>query len=959
MKRSLIIQLLFWRVLSLPAYAQQVSFIKYTVHDGLVANPVRCIYQDNKGFIWIGTIEGLSRFDGYKFTNYTNINGLSHNVINSIIEVDGKLLIAENNGAVDVIQNNRIGKGLNASSAVNVIASYNDRLLVSTDANGFYEYRKDSFIAIRHEKTGTPLGHFIALKDSILLSDAVDDHLVIYNKNLSIAYISQNFSAHFYNLFRDSKDRIWACTSSGLKLLRVNTGKSPSVAFAPLPGVFNFSLLNNAQVTSMIEQNDGSFWIGTLKGLVHLLPDGNFHVYNEKEGLPSAIIQTLTSDKENNLWIGTGLGLAKWVSKNNVVFYNTENRVFKNDVISIYNHYGKKIILGTNHGIQQFDLVTKEFRDIKGKRSNYGVPIQNSHPLLVHFGNTIGKIDSLKNSILLHEEIDLDPRGIVISIQHPVGAIFVGKFDGLEVLNGTTSKKLLTHRITSLVADKNGNVWAGTWNRGLFMCSRKNHDSNFTVRDLTYLTKELSIRGLYADSKNNIWVGTRYAGAFCVTPKANEQFEVRHFNRMYGLMSDWVSSFAETDTGDMWIGSYQGIDKLVKTTTGYRVFNFSKVVNFFAEVKKIIPAGDNEWVCMANTGIAYFKDENLHQTPPFQPSILSANLGVYSNKMTIYSPTEKISLKPNQNAASFEFSALGFINERQILYSYRLQGSSDTSWSKPANIHEASYASLSPGHYRFEVKTIGWNGEDSTPASFSFYIKSPFWQTWWFIGLSILVVGVLFYTLYKYRISQLLKLQKVRNNIATDLHDDIGSSLTNISILSELSAKNISDPVKTLPFLLRISEEVQSSSQAMDDIIWSVNSRNDSLQETIARMRRYAAELFDNSETACHLQLNESGSTKKLSIEQRRDIYLIYKEALSNIQKHANANNVWIRVVQHHNQLLMEIKDDGKGFNTSLATHRNGLKNLRSRVDKWKGKIKIDSLIDRGTTIEINLPLKD
>ena len=145
----------------------------------------------------------------------------------------------------------------------------------------------------------------------------------------------------------------------------------------------------------------------------------------------------------------------------------------------------------------------------------------------------------------------------------------------------------------------------------------------------------------------------------------------------------------------------------------------------------------------------------------------------------------------------------------------------------------------------------------------------------------------------------------------------------------------------------------------MDDIIWSVNSRNDSLQETMARMRRYAAELFDNSEMNCYLQLDEHTGHKKLSMEQRRDVYLIYKEALNNIHKHANARNIWIDVHQNQNHLLMQIKDDGGGFNTNSITHRNGLKNLRSRVEKWNGKIRIQSEENKGTNIEIKIPLKD
>ena len=940
--------------------AQQVNFIKYTVYDGLVANPVRCIYQDSKGFIWIGTYEGLSRYDGYKFTNYTTINGLSHNVINSIIESDGKLLIAENNGVVDVIQNNSLQEGRKAASAVNSMARIKDRLFLTTDANGFYEYKKDSLILLPQEKTGLSLGHFLAINDTLLLSDGVDNSIVIFDKDHHVEFISRELDGHFYNLFRDSKQRIWACTSVGLKLLQINTSNKVSVSFAPLPAAFNFPPLNNGQVTSMIEEKDGSYWIGTLRGLVHLLPDGNYHVYNEKEGLPSAIIHALTRDKENNLWIGTTLGLAKWVSKNNVVFYNTENKEFKNDVISIYHLKDRKFILGTDHGIQQFDLDTKEFKDFEKPGPDFKIPIQNSDPPLVHYGDKIGVIDSEKNRVVPVKNIDTDLRGVVISVRHPDGTIFMGKFDGLVAIEEKKTRKILPYRITSLAIDQEGHVWVGTWEHGLFRYTRGNdEDTSFVTRDFTFLTKERSIRGLYVDSRKNVWVGTRYAGAFCLTQRGNDQFDIRHFNRRSGLMSDWVSAFAETPQGDIWIGSYQGIDKLVKTPSGFRVFNFSKAVNFFAEVKKIIPAGKDEWVCVANTGIAYFKDEDLHQTPPFQPSILSASLGVHANKLTIFSPTEKISLFPYQNAARFEFSALGFINERQILYSYRLKGGGDTTWSKPENIHEASYASLSPGDYTFEVKTIGWNGEDGAKASFSFFIRSPFWKKWWFIGLMLIAIATFFYALYRYRIRQLLRLQTVRNNIATDLHDDIGASLTNISILSELSTKNLYEPGKALPFLQRISEEVQSSSQAMDDIIWSVNSRNDSLQETIARMRRYAAELFDNSESNCHLQLEGDDSNKKLSLEQRRDVYLIYKEALNNIHKHAHAKNVWIRVAQHQSHLTMLIRDDGKGFNTNLITHRNGLKNLRSRVAKWNGKIKIESVETQGTTIEIKIPFRD
>jgi ligand-binding sensor domain-containing protein/two-component sensor histidine kinase len=959
MRQRSTLLLVFFNCLCLISISQQVNFIKYTVQDGLVANPVRCIYQDSKGFIWIGTFEGLSRYDGYKFTAYTNANGLSHNFINSIIEVNGKLLIGENNGAVDVIENNSIQKRLMAASAVNIISPYENRLLFTTDASGVYEYKNDTIISPSQGKTGTALGHFLPINDSFLLCDGVDDNLIVYRKDLSVHSSLKVLDMHFNSLFRDSKKRIWACTGSGLKLLEFRPGKDPFLTFAPLPQPFNSSSssLINSAVISMIEEEDGSFWIGTIKGLVRIFPDGNSYVYNEKDGLPSAIIYTLYIDREENLWIGTSLGLAKWTSKNNVVFYNTENKEFRNDVSYLLPDKGK-IVLKTDHGLQHFDFATKEFRNVN-KSTAACIPVKGTSPLLVHYKDRIGILDSAKNIIIPLKKLDTTITDVFFASSDANGTIFLGTLKGLFAIQNTSVKQVLPHRVTSLITDNNGNTIAGTWLNGLFRIAKQNSGSIYDVKDITSFTRQSQIRSLYLDGGGNIWVGTRYSGAYCVTEKANGTVDVQHLNRQSGLMSDWVTSFGETTNGDMWIGNYLGLDKLVKLQSGYRVFNFGRVVNCFAEIKSIVPLDDDNWICVANTGIAIFKDENLHREPPLQTAILSISLGVGENKLTTLSPTEKISLKPNQNVARFEFSALGFINERQLLYSYRLKGSNDSTWSKPENIHEASYASLSPGHYTFEVKTIGWNGEDGTPAAFSFHINMPFWKQWWFIALGALVVLILFYALYRYRIRQLVRLQNVRNSIATDLHDDIGSSLTNISILSELSNKNLSKPEKAQPFLQRISEEVQASSQAMDDIIWSVNSHNDSLQETMARMRRYAAELFDNSETGCHLQLEEDSANKKLSMEQRRDVYLIYKEVLNNIHKHAHANNIWIDVSQEQNHLFMQIKDDGKGFNTDHITHRNGLKNLRSRVEKWFGKIKIQSEENKGTTIEIRIPLKD
>ena len=956
MRRRILLISLLCLVYNL-SIGQQVFFKSFTVQDGLVANPVRCIYQDNKGFIWIGTFEGISRYDGYKFTNYTTSNGLSHNFINSFYQLGDQLLIAENNGSVDIVQNNSIRRGLMLKSAVNVIIPDKQRILFATDTAGIYEYRNGKIVA-QYELNKVAFGDIVAYTDSLLVASGIDNNLVFFNNNLSPAHWFRNLHIHFNFLFRDSKERIWVGTSGGLKLLPSSIKKDQPFAFEQLPAVFNFTPLSQAEVFTMVEEKDGGFWFGTNKGLIHLFADGSYQVYNEKDGLPSSTINTLFFDREDNLWIGTSLGLAKWVSKNNVIFFNTEKKQFKNDINSIELLAGKKIILNAQHGLQQFNYKTKEFKNVDPATFGPCIPIAGTWPLLCIRDNSICIFDAASNSLSALQKLKTSIPAVSCACADSSGSIFLGSFYGLYVMRHGSIQKLLPGRITSLITDRNGNTWVGTWTEGLYRIEVKNNDSAFyDVKEITSLPGQ-EIRALYEDSKKNIWVGTRYAGVYRLTPKVNGSYEMKCFNRSSGLMSDWIKSIAELQNGDMWIGTSLGLDRLVKYPDGYRVFNFSKSINFFAQIDGIASVGNDHWICVANRGLALFHDEEVHKTLPLQATILSASFGVLENRLTMFSFNDHVVLDHNQNTARFEFSALGFSNEKQVLYSFRLRGSNDTTWSKPENIHEAFYVSLSPGKYVFEVRTIGWNGEKGAPATVFFSINAPFWKQLWFYALCISFIALLFYSLYRYRISQLLRVQKVRNRIATDLHDDIGSTLTNISILSELSNKNLSQPEKAQSFLARISEEVQASSQAMDDIIWSVNSRNDSLQETMARMRRYAAELFDNTEVNCHLQLDERGH-KKLSMEQRRDVYLIYKEALNNIHKHANASNVWIEVFQNQNYLHMNIRDDGTGFDTLSNTHRNGLKNLRARIEKWNGKINVSSQPSNGTVIELKIPLKE
>ncbi len=380
------------------------------------------------------------------------------------------------------------------------------------------------------------------------------------------------------------------------------------------------------------------------------------------------------------------------------------------------------------------------------------------------------------------------------------------------------------------------------------------------------------------------------------------------------------------------------------------------MLNYFAVVQQIVVGPDHSLWCATTSGVDRIRDSSYDTIAPTSVYITAVSTADrILNDPKIRLPFD---LLYNQNYINIAFSANDFVNGKQMQYSYRLNGSQDTSWSKPLPVHNVSYANLLPGDYRFEVKVRGWNGIFGRMTFYNFKILPPFWQTPWFIFLSIMAVLGIVFSFYRYRIRQLQRIQDVRNRIASDLHDEIGSSLTHVNILSEIGRKTFDKEDQPQQLFRRIGEEVQSSAEALDDIIWSVSSRVDTAEDLISRMRRYSSELFDAKRITFMLHVENLDENQTLGLELRRDFYLVYKEILRNIIRHAEASSVDVRILQEDKFLSLVIADDGRGFDTTLSTERHGLKSIKGRVAKWKGHISIESSAQTGTIIKIGLPLK-
>lgn len=310
-----------------------------------------------------------------------------------------------------------------------------------------------------------------------------------------------------------------------------------------------------------------------------------------------------------------------------------------------------------------------------------------------------------------------------------------------------------------------------------------------------------------------------------------------------------------------------------------------------------------------------------------------------------------VNLKHNHSFFSIGFAAQEFIAPEKIQYAYRLSGF-DKDWVYVGNRTFASYTNLDPGHYTFEVKSTNPDGYWSKETtSLSIIINPPFWRTWWFIILVLFATGTLLYAIHRYRLAQSLKLERLRTKIASDLHDEVGSSLTKISIYSELAQTELTEKEKA-NFLNSIGGLSREVVNTMSDIVWSIDNNNDSLHELINRMKDFATEVLHARNIDFEFTLHKAESNKILDPILRQNIYLIFKEAINNIVKHSKANKVNVFITTHPH-IELHIIDNGIGLPAKQSQSGNGLRNMKRRADAIGGKISFAS--KSGTTITLTL----
>ena len=521
-----------------------------------------------------------------------------------------------------------------------------------------------------------------------------------------------------------------------------------------------------------------------------------------------------------------------------------------------------------------------------------------------------------------------------------------------------SNHRLLTNKIITLYQDKAGNIWFGSNWAGLG-CYRKNIDK------VVYFNKLLNLQN-FSNNCNSITETSEGKILFVIQNlglgelsqafTTNQKFEL--LTSADGLPADKIFSVYKDSKQHIWLYTVNGLCNF--NVDSKKAITFTEkdgLIKNFVSNRPYQDANGNMYIGFDSSFQAFDPNALLQRKDTASQIYISA---LFVNGKEWHMKTDSyLKLNYTQDNLSFDFAALSPTLNGDFEYAYKLVGL-DKDWNFTGQRATGQYSSLRPGHYTLHIKAANRDKEwFDNEFKMAVIILPPWYQTEWFYTLLIFVIAGLLYALYRYRIRQILKLENIRTRIAKDLHDDIGSTLTSIAYHSELVKMNLKEEnAMTTSLLEKIGSNARSMVLAMNDTVWAINPGNDDTSGLIDKMKNYAVEMLCERNIYYHFHAAGEIQKLKLNMTQRKNLYLLFKEALHNAIKHAACNEIIIRFEHENRILLLRVSDDGKGFEPgSLNGNGNGLANMKARAAEIKARIEIESTIKGGTKITVCCPI--
>ena len=983
MQRSPII--LAYLFFSVNIFAQQYPFVHYTPKDGLISNQVRNIYQDSRGRLFFSTHNGLSVYDGARFINYTTQNGLADDIVNCVMEMgEDSVWVVTNMTKINCLVNGKIKTVALKDPVTPIINSLsrddNGTLYAATDQGLHYfedgHFIKVPFTDIKGKNISSFITHLYQAGDYMLFQrDAPlinDQKYALYLYNKTTKKITDE-KEKIFSVSISPDGNTWISTETNIMLADTNELKKGKLVLRELPERFNN--IKNLGRYFIFFDRQGNCWLGDhYSTLIKASPDGSTINFTTASGLTQPHINHIFGDREGITWIATNnAGVDKLVQSN---FSFSENPFGFSSLLDIsFNEHENRFLLyshkNSNAAFIREDEKSRyyQIKNLDNISDDILYLKETSNGVFGIGSRTVYKMQ-MKGSGFYPQPIFHESDSSVISrfpIDHNGSLIFSETNHLVAIVKGNiVFKKKINFFADNVASDNKENIWVANRAGELIMYETNPDDPSNYLEQKKIFSKELtglSPRSLIIDKQNNIWIGTRYHGIHVFRIENDQLTKKFQLDALSGLSDNFTSHLACDEFNSIWASSASGLDKITVKNGVAIIENITKQNNIYQSVSRVIIDEHNTVWGLVSNGLIRVTSEN--KKPVDYSPTLALNM-IKSRQDTINS-TAGLTLSYKQNNLTFYFSSTSFLDEKQILYSYRLRGSSNSQWSEPSDNAFVSFIDLSPGDYTLDIKASFPAGRypDQT-ISHQFSIAPPWWQTWWFrTSAGIIIIGILIFVTRLYYNRKLEKqkaalerkqvIEKERTRIATDMHDDLGAGLSRIKFLSETIGikKQQLQPIEE--DISKIREYSHQMIDKMGEIVWALNEKNDSLSDLLSYTRSYAVEYLSQNGVICKVDIPENIHPVFVSGEFRRNIYLTVKEALHNIIKHAQARHVKIKFRVNH-QLSITILDDGIGFDkNNIRSFSNGISNMKKRMNDIGGSIQI--INKNGTMIELAAPL--
>lgn len=978
----------------------QITIEEFTQKQGLPQGYVTSIVQDKTGFLWIGTKLGLSRYDGYKFVTFQhnpkNTNSISSNFVRSLLVDENNFLwVATNDGNIDVIDL-AIMKFYHRKSPYK-LALINNYFLENQNYGPPILRVNDSFYKCGLPKKGNI--EFTNLKISLKM-DAFSRFL--FKPKVSVTgefvypiKVENGTDFYLYNVNNFTSKFLGQTTDKSVFVVNY-LSKSNCIYYTNLTQHFllntktklNIKLSFDDLVNMFLIDKQENIWFHFKENLFIVKPNET-EPKVEKLITPKAIDLKFMNfnnssfeDKTGNIYIGlSGFGMFK-IHKANGLFKKGVMDINNPAIYRFYTNNTETIFVHKGDGIIQFNsrnqVLSEQKCSLLSRKSNLiglGNPVLVNDNLitfctnnLVHEYNIVNKKEKLVSSILNLEGYTY----VVFYIKN------ADKYLCLNLINNIfylliydknyqfQSKIKLSERTFSNLSISfydchllNNNKIALVSNVGLFIIDLGTKIVE-EINTQNFLTSENLISSYYDAINQILWLGTEGEGLL-------------KYNLLTRKCQQFVQSHGLPDLVIYGILNYNNYLWL-STNNGLSCMNITN--NTFVNYKLEDGLQDNEFNRFAygkiNDSIFVFgglKGFNYFNPAQFFSNSYELNIGFSSIKINNAEILNNEKLKKNgntyfykansdENSIQLDFSVFDFNNPLENNFKYRIVNK-DSNWISLGNTHTLYFSSLKSGEYIIQV--MGKNSRGfwvKAPILFHIIIATPWYKTWWAIIVYFTIAILMFYAIFRYRLNQIKRLFQLRTQISSDLHDDVGSSISSVNIYNRLLKLKLTDKQPELiPLIDKTDLILNDIMEDLSDIVWAINPKNDKLENVFTRIEQQVLSVVYDSGYKVIFEVDAISNKLNLSLNFRKNLYLCLKEAINNTLKFANGNTINIKATIKNKEFTIDYCDDGIGFDFSNTKMGNGVLNIQKRINELGGKCETNSQAGKGVSYKFTFPV--